>query len=123
MSDKGVKDNTVVDDLEYRRNRRMNLEDNAFNTEYVLQLWTIANLIERDTQMWLTAEHWGKVVHELRAQYGAPSDDPPYLMMGKKPQLTVFNAGTDDQHEVNRKNQDTPGAIDFQAKKAKLRVV
>lgn len=122
MADLTLPDGATVDEVEWRKNRRPVLEEDPTNTEYVLQLWTIANLIERNTQMYLSASQYGKVVAELRAQYDAPTDnDPPYLLMGKVPQLTVFNAGTDDEAAINRMNADTPGAIDFQAKKQKLR--
>lgn len=116
-------DNTVVDEKEWRRQRKPVLLGDPSETEFVLQLWTIAGLIERNTQIYLTATHYGQVVEECWAQYNAPRNNvPPYLILGKSPQLTVFNAGTDDVAEVNRKNRDTPGAIDFQDKKEKLRV-
>ncbi|MGH3511452.1 MAG: hypothetical protein ACRDRB_04160 [Pseudonocardiaceae bacterium] len=115
-------DNTVTDMDEWRRQRRPNLLGDPAETEFVLRLWAIANLIERPTQIYLAADHYGAVVDELRAQYNAPKGSaPPYLLMGKNPQLTVLNAGTNDEAEVNRKNHDTPGAIDFQDKMARLR--
>ncbi len=92
-------------------------------TKYVDQLWIIANLIERSTDMYVTAAHYGRVIAELQAQHGAPVGAAPgHLMFGKKPELRVINAGTDDEAEVNRRNHATPGAIDYQAKMNRLRV-
>jgi hypothetical protein len=123
MKDRLVRDDgTVTDMAAWRRERRPVLEGRPEDTEFVLQLWTIAGLIERNTQMYVTARHYGLIVEECRAQYGgSTTNNPPYLMLGKKPQLTVLNAGTDDQAAVNAMNRMMPGAIDFQAKKERLR--
>lgn len=109
------------------------------NTEYVKQLWLIAGLIERPTSLYLTATHYGAVIAELLAQHGAPSTQAPASLQFGVPEkeqawerrvagdrqshcLMVINSGTDDEAEVNRKNRDTPGAIDFQSKVLRLRV-
>jgi hypothetical protein len=97
-------------------------------TMYVKQLNLIAGLVERETVMYITTDHWRKIQAELDAQYLDALMDPtgpiPWRVSDtfKVGPLTVVNAGTDDQRVVNRKNADTPGAIDFIAKRDALRV-
>ncbi len=103
-------------------------------TKYVEQLWLIAGLLERPTKMYLTATHYGRVIAELRAQHNAPQlTAPDELKFGKTAhthdatrrtyELAVVNSGTEDEAWVNALNRDTPGAIDFQDKMRRLRVV
>jgi len=97
-------------------------------TQYVKKLNLIAGLIERDTVMYVTSTHWREIAAELDAQYLDALLDPkgpiPWRVSDtfKIGGLTVVNAGTESQAEVNRKNADTPGAVDFIAKRDALRV-
>lgn len=97
-------------------------------TMYVKQLGVIAGLLARPSVMYITADHWQKIQAELDAQYLDALIDPkgpiPWRVSDtfKIGGLTVVNAGTDDQRTVNRKNADTPGAIDFIARRDALRV-
>lgn len=96
-------------------------------TMYVKQINLIAGLVERDSVMYVTTDHWCKIAAELDAQYLDSLMDPtrpiPWRASDtfKIGHLTVVNAGTDDQRTVNRKNADTPGAIDFVARREALR--
>jgi hypothetical protein len=96
-------------------------------TAYVKQINLIAGLIERPTVMYVTADHWRKIAAELDAQYLDALMDPdgpiPWRVKDefKIGPLHVVNAGTDDERGVNRKNRDTPGAIDFIARRDALR--
>lgn len=97
-------------------------------TQYVKQITVIEGLLERETVMYVTADHWRRIAAELDAQYLDALMDPtgpvPWHVSDtfKIGRLTVVNAGTDSQREVNRKNWSTPGAIDFAAKRDALRV-
>lgn len=94
------------------------------STNYVEACWRIATTAaslpayQRPDRMYFSASDYGQIVAELKAQYDAPEDDPPYLIFGKHSPFMVLNAGTDDMAVVNRMNRDTPGAIDF-AERAK----
>jgi hypothetical protein len=90
-------------------------------TQYVEKCWRLANASAglaphlRPTQMYLSAQDYGGLIAELRAQHDAPEHETPgYLIFGRRPTFKVINAGTDDEAEVNRLNRDTPGAIDFE---------
>lgn len=96
-------------------------------TNYIQTLNTIAGLLERPSRMYLTSEHWTAIIRELDAQYMDllmdPTKPPPWnsgrpIQIGK---LLVVNAGTNNQAVVNLKNQSEPGAINFQARKERLR--
>lgn len=103
-------------------------------TQYVKTFQTISGLIERSSTMYLTAGDYAAVMAEFNAQYSDCLMDPdspkPWkqrrdaFVIGAPPNnvLTVVNAGTDDQAEVNRRNHETPGAVHFQERKEKLRV-
>jgi len=93
-------------------------------TKYVEKCWRIANIAagmpayQRPTRMYLSATDFGAIIAELRAQHDAPwhMADPPYLVFGKNPEFRVLNAGTDSEREVNRLNNETPGAVEFTAR-------
>lgn len=97
-------------------------------TMYIKQISVIAGLVERPTVMYITADHWRKIQAELDAQYLDCLMDPkgpiPWRVSDnfKMGPLTVVNAGTESQAAVNRMNRDTPGAVDFIAKRDALRV-
>lgn len=97
-------------------------------TLYVKQINLIAGLIERESVMYVTADHWRKIAAELDAQYLDSLMDPagsiPWRVSDtfKIGRLIVVNAGTEDQRAVNRKNADTPGAINFVARREALRI-
>lgn len=97
-------------------------------TMYVKKIALIEGLLERDTVMYVTSTHWREIVAELDAQYLDALMDPkgpiPWRVKDefKIGRLTVVNAGTESQQEVNRKNWSTPGAVDFIAKRDALRV-
>jgi hypothetical protein len=102
-------------------------------TSYVKKLSTIAGLLQRDTVMYVTSGDWTRLTRELDAQYSDCLMDPtrpaPWNtgsefvihQMGDC-RLTVVNAGTESQLDVNKKNQDTPGAIDFIETRDRMRV-
>lgn len=97
-------------------------------TQYIKQIQVIAGLVERPTTMYVTVNHWRRIVAELDAQYMDALMDPngpvPWRVSDtfRMGPLTVVNAGTESSAEVNRKNRETPGAIDFIAKRDALRV-
>ena len=109
--------------IDYATTPRVYLPGLPTETRYVRQIWQIANLIERSTRYYLTATHYGQVIDEMRAQYGAPATEPPkYLLFGVDPQLTVINAGTDSELEVNMLNEPWERLAKFQDRARVLRV-
>ena len=97
-------------------------------TRFVKQIALIAGLVEHETVMYVTSTHWSWIVAELDAQYMDALMDTngpiPWRIKDefKIGRLTVVNAGTENEFEVNRKNWATPGAIDFVAKRDALRI-
>jgi hypothetical protein len=97
-------------------------------TMYVKKIGLIAGLVGRETLYYVTSSHWREIAAELDAQYLDALMDPkgpiPWRVSDtfKIGPVTVVNAGTEDQRVVNRKNADTPGAIDFIARRDALRV-
>ena len=94
---------------------------------FVKQVALIEGLLERETVMFITVDHWRKLYAELDAQYLDALMDPhgpiPWRIKDefKIGRLTVVNSGTESQKTVNRINAETPGAIDFIAKRDALR--
>lgn len=97
-------------------------------TQYVKKIALIEGLLERPTVMYVTSSHWREIAAELDAQYMDALMDPngpvPWRVKDefKIGRLTVVNACTESQREVNKKNWETPGAMDFIAKRDALRV-
>lgn len=97
-------------------------------TNWIRTLEAQAAHVSRPTTRYLTAGEWGKVAAELDAQYGDALMDPtrpaPWhsqqrFLVGK---LLVVNSGTDDRAEVNRRNREEPGAIDYKERVERFRI-
>lgn len=87
------------------------------------QVWLRANGIERDSDCYLGAYEYGRLIAELQADHDAPKTEVPMsLKFGVHPCLHVINAGTDDRLVVALKNRDAAGARDFREKLERLRV-
>lgn len=110
--------------------RRLVREGDPSTTTLMEEIEVIAALTDHFTKLYVTASWWTRFVAELKAQYAdrllrkgypAPWDYPNFdsVMMGK---LQVINAGTDDERVVNLRNTANPDAIDFKAKRERLRV-
>ena len=103
-------------------------------TRYVQQLLMISGLIERSSQMYVTATHWGDIQAELNAQYRDALTDPtkpapwdlhpnkPMQLGSREPYLTVINSGTDDQEVCNMLNEHPAEVAAFSARRDKLRI-
>jgi hypothetical protein len=94
-------------------------------TRYNEYIWQLANLASAlplhlaPNRMFLSSRDFAALIAELRENHADESQhyaDPTYVIYGKKPEFKVINAGTDDDVEVNRMNQETPGAMDFVAR-------
>ena len=78
-------------------------------TQHVQKLMTIAGLIKKSQNYYVTSTHWGEIIAELNAQYRDTLTNPenpapwdgegrnrPFVIGVKDPKLTVINSGTED---------------------------
>lgn len=95
-------------------------------TQFVRLLQRVAALVEGPTVFFLTTTHWQQLAAELDAQYRKPEDvsrdplTPANFKEVKWGNLTVRNAGTEDQGVVNYMNRDDVQRSFFVEKRAAL---
>lgn len=98
-------------------------------TTYLKWVELMAANLTRPTTVWVTSSTWGHIVAEIEANQDTLLADPTKplprnpgcgLRFGNLNALTLVNAGTDSQLEVNRRNWDTAD-YEFTARLKKLR--
>jgi hypothetical protein len=109
------------------------VQDHPSRTRYMRQIQLIAGLITRSTDYYVTAEHWGRIIAELDAQYSDALMDPtkpapwkphpnePFVFGMHDPKLRVINAGTDDEKVVWLLNEHPAAVAEFGVRRDRLR--
>jgi len=108
--------------------RRLVREGAPTETNLLEEVTVIAALMDVPAKMYVSSTWWARFVAEMRAQCSAnlrvPADAADWAALDsvRMGQLTVINAGTDDQRIINLRNQFDPGAKDFRGKVERLRL-